>query len=210
MIRFKTHPELVSLWHGFAAGALIFLAIGLFVGHRIWAPGAEIEPKAASQVQADGSRVLARQPDAHALPAHATPAGASVQRVGKIIARAKQNPALVIADTKNNSSTIKNTKKVDADCPPVTIDWSLVRQKDGERMIVSSKDGEILGGVDIPVAPFSVATPHRWAAGGSYGLAPQAYGAWLERDLWRLRFGIEANRTRQGDVEGRVRLGITF
>lgn len=192
------------------AGILFALAVLLGVGldHLLRpAPQAVIEKPAAEQRQGDGSLVLARAPDAAAKPAQAIPKGDVVERVVQIKVKPKAQP--LSAQAAQGAAT----PQAAPDCPATTVDLSLVKEKDGEhRVIASSPDGSIIGGVDIPVAPSEVYKARKWAIGGSYGTG-RDYGAWIDRDFGRIRIGAEVNEIDlRGvkDVEGRIKIGISF
>ena len=96
------------------------------------------------------------------------------------------------------------------DCPPVTIDLSLVREKGGSRRaIASSPDGAIVSGLDIPVETLSYA-PRVWAAGISIDPVHQVGGIWVERDISRIRLGAEVGQNKHHDFETRLRIGVTW
>jgi len=80
--------------------------------------------------------------------------------------------------------------------PPITLDLTLVRMPDGGRRVVaSSLDGEIVGGVDVPVdVPALTVRVPKNAMGGMY--MPGGYGAWYHRALGRRWIvGAQVRRT---------------
>src|SRR3546814_7712432 len=90
----------------------------------------------------------------------------------------------------------------------VRTDLSLVQQDGGRRVIASSPDGTVIGGVDVPITQTLLPpTPHRWAAGANYDPFGQRYGAWVERDFGRLRVGADVNQSDRFVMEARVRVG---
>ncbi len=88
------------------------------------------------------------------------------------------------------------------------------------RVLASSPDGQVVGGLDVPVETAAPpAKPKRWAVGLSWSeptLAPS--GIWIDRDVQVfnqvVRFGGEVNQTRVGGhatgIEGRLRVGFAF
>ncbi len=84
-----------------------------------------------------------------------------------------------------------------APCPPVRVDLALVRLKDQTRRVVaSSPDGEVLGGVDIPIEPRPTARdPPANAIGFSFRLPSRAPGLFYDRDIGFARLGIEGSYT---------------
>jgi hypothetical protein len=166
-------------------------------------PATVIETAKPAETQADGSTVIERAPTTPtAKPRQIVPKGAQVERVGSITAQGA------------TPDEIKACTSIP--CPPVTIDTSLVRLPDGsKRVIVSSADGTILKGVDIPVETQELPEPKLWAAGVSLDPLRQTMGAWVERDVARVRLGIEINQTRPNlagpvGAEIRVRAGWVF
>lgn len=187
----------------FAAGLLLAIAVW-----GLWpAPAPIVEPAAPEVRQADGSIVIERQattPDA--APAHAVPKGAKVERV----VRVKVQPVRPSAgDGLKQTGQLINVP----DCPDVRVDMTLIREPDGaRRVIASSPDGRIVGGVDIPVETPAPPEPRRWAAGLSLDPIHQTPGVWIERDLMRLRVRVEANQiaTRNSGREGEFRVAVGF
>lgn len=183
------------------AGVVVVSALA--IGYWLGRPAPVVETPAPAITQADGSIALPRAPDAKAKPKHMTPRGAKVERVGQITAQGETPPEIAACTS--------------AKCPPVTIDTSLVRMDDGsKRVIVSSPDGQILAGVDIPVETAAPPPePPKWAVGLSLDPIRQTPGIWIERDIWRVRAGAEINQVKQradgpSSAEIRLRVGWTF
>lgn len=200
-------PGLVTVIALIAAAAL-----GWWLGQ----PEPVVETRAPEQRQADGSLVLERRPDAGAKPAQQVPREAKVERVGQVTVRPNSGRK-VVRDPDIADSSVHNADP----CPPVTIDWSLVREPDGgRRFLASSPDATIVGGVDIPVETAAPPPkPLRWAAGLSWAPVYGTYGVWVERDVplfgKAARLGADFMQVRQspGDPAGtdvRIRLGVAF
>lgn len=180
-----------------AAGAIAALVAAAAIGWRLGQPEPVVETAAPAQQHPDGSVTLERKPDAAAKPVHPVPKQSTVERVGRVTVQ----PAAAI------------------DAPPVNVDWSLVREQDGgKRVIASSPDGVIVGGVDIPIETAAPLPPQkRWAAGLSWSPQHETYGAWIERDVpvfaATARVGVDINQTRidrESGIEARVRIGFAF
>lgn len=187
-----------SKWSTAVMGGLFALAaVACLAALATWyfmQPKPVVETPAAAVEQPDGSVVVERKPDATAKPKQAVPKGAKVERVGSI--------------------TVKPAATPDH---PVTVDWSLVRLGDNsKRVVASSPDGQVIGGVDIPVETAEPPPPPKlWAAGISYNPSQQTPGVWIERDVGRVRLGVDINQIRPviagpSDIEARLRLGVTF
>ena len=169
----------------------IGVILGLLVAACVWgwlAPKPIIEAPAPAARQADGSLVLERSPDKKAKPAHIIPKGSKTERIVSVDVQPER-----------------------ADCPLCRVDLTLVRMPDGtRRVIASSTTGSVLGGLDSPSAPLFIDKEHPWAAGISHGTGTESWGIWIDRDLWRLRVGAEANKNGDEHYEARVKLGIKF
>lgn len=160
------------------------------------------ETSAAEQRQADGSLVIERVPDVDAKPRQKIPHKAKVERVAQVTV---QPDAIAEAGKP---------------CPPVTVDMTLIREPDGmRRVLASSPDGQVVGGIDVPVETAAPPPePKRWAAGLSWSPADATAGVWIERDVpvfkQVVRVGAEVNQARAGigspGIETRVRLGLAF
>lgn len=151
------------------------------------------------------------------VPEDVTPAPAVTQKDGSVIAERVAPPAkptkpphqlpMGAKEERRFSVTVQPKK---ADCPPVSLDLSLVQVDGGRRVVASSPDGEIIAAQDMPIeAAFIAPKPRLWAAGISSDVERERYGVWVERDIGRIRAGAEVIEDR-GDVSGRVRLGWTF
>lgn len=219
---------MIPRWLIITIAAILALIVAAALGWWLGQPDPVVETPAAEQRQTDGSLVLERRPDADAKPAHLVPAGAKVERVGRVTvqpAARHRNSDVAhggMASVDGPGSTTNYSKFYSGDpCPPVTVDWSLVREPDGaRRFLASSPDGTIIGGIDTPVE--SAAPPQRplrWAAGLSWSPTTETPGAWIERDVplfsVAARVGLDLNQERAApnsstEANVRVRVGIAF
>jgi hypothetical protein len=190
-----------------AAILLIAVALSAYLfGVHTSRPGVENIAPAAAQSQPDGSVILAREPvasaPAAAKPKAKIPKGATLER--QIRVTVKPRASLKIPATQSAPAGTQA-------CPPVTVDLSLVRDGDGRRVVASSPDGDVVGGIDVPVEAGIIPVSHPWAAGVScnagQSCALRGTGAWVERDLGRIRVGAEAFKQTDGHLQGRVRVG---
>ena len=192
---------MIPRWVPLAAlGAAIFAAAA--IGYRLGQPKPVQETAAPAQHQADGSVIIERRPGPQAKPKQQIPHKAKVERVAQVTV---QPDAIAEAGKP---------------CPPVTVDMTLIREPDGmRRVLASSPDGQVVGGLDIPVETAAPpAEPKRWAAGLSWSPADATAGVWIERDVpvfkQVVRVGAEVNQARAGigspGIETRVRLGLAF
>lgn len=185
--------------------ALAVLACGIAaaaVGYWLGQPEPVQETAAPEQRQPDGSLKLERQPDPHAKPRQQIPRKAKVERVAQITVQPDANA------------------EPGKPCPPVTVDMTLIRDPGGmRRVLASSPDGQVVGGIDVPVeTAASAPEPKRWAAGVSWEPRNRTAGVWIERDVpvfsQVVRVGAEVNQVQTGidapGVETRVRMGFAF
>ena len=176
----------------FCSGAVA----GLFAGYGLYRPDQPQPERYAEQViQADKSVILEKKPQANAKPAQQIPKGSKVLRVAKVTIKPEQDH---VSDA---------SKKID--CPPVDLDLTLVTKDDQTSLIASSKNGEIVGGVDIPVINTKPEPePLKWSIAATY-YSNKAYSARVERDFGPTRVSVEAMKIGSDIVAG-VGLGIRF
>jgi hypothetical protein len=94
------------------------------------------------------------------------------------------------------------------DCPPTHVDLSLIRDGDGRRVIASSPDGRVIGGFDVPLVAGLMPPPaRRWAAGVRYDPFWRVGGVWIERDVSRIRIGVDAGQAPRGGLQAGVSVG---
>lgn len=190
---------------GIVAG-LLLAATAVGLGYWLGRPGKIVETAAPAEVQADGSIIVERAPDAKAKPKQVLPKGAKASRIAQITAQGETPEA--------------NLRLPGAvPCPPVTIDTTLADMPDGsQRLLLSSPDGRITRSVDIPVKTAAPPPqPKRNAVGMSVDPFRRTFGVVATRDVFeRVRIGVEINQSRPvigGPVkgaEGRVFLMGTF
>lgn len=193
---------MIPRWVTLAAIVLTTVAASAAVGWWLGQPDPVVETHAPEQRQADGSVVLERRPDVSAKPAQQIPKKAKLERVAQVTVQ-------------------PDTGTAGEPCQPVSLDLSLVREEDGgRRLLASSPDGTIVGGVDVPVESAAPpAEPLRWAAGVSWSPIEETGGVWVERDIplfsKAARLGLDVVQTRQADntttgADVRIRLGLAF
>lgn len=202
-----------------AAG--LFLA-GLSTGWWLQRPRTVVESPAPASRQADGSLVLERTGTqiAPQKPPHALPKGAKEERRVSVVVqppRGTVKESLTVDSAEaarlvaSNDLISRPGKMVDScDCPPVTVDLSLVRMPDKtRRVIASSPDGKILSGIDVPISvPGDSPARTPWAAGISFS-TDRRFGGFLDRDLGPFRIGVEAFQSTNGWT-AQARAGIRF
>lgn len=174
--------------------AVVVLAVA---GGALWhytrppVPVPEVLVAAPEQKQDDGSTVVRRAPDAHpAPPPHIIPKGFH-------------------EESREQLTVAPSPAAAASGCPPVRVALSVISDDHQHRVVASSPDGQIVDAVDIPiVAPLVMPPPLKWAAGLSYTTQRET-GIWLERDVGRLRLGVEVAKG-TGSPRVEVRLGVAF
>jgi hypothetical protein len=174
------------------AASLIFVA-GIGTGWTLWRPKPpKVEAYAPEKLQADGSMVLERKPQQDARPAHQIPRGARVERLVQV----KVQPRIA-TPTAAPAIPGSGPANVLPELPPVTVDLSLVRLPDQtRRVIVSSPNGDVIGGADIPVEAARPVRSLRWAAGYEFAVSTwgKSHSIVVQRDLGPLRLGGRVGR----------------
>jgi hypothetical protein len=184
----------MSIW----TERLIFVGIGAAAGLTAawhwYAPEYVTETYRPAVVQSDKSVILKRDPDAKpSTPAPKLPSKPTRTVEVKVKPRVKPEPVRPI----DGLCPVPQ-------CPAVTVRLDLVEQDEGQRVIASSPDGDIVGGIDIPHVPWVKRNENLWAVGATYDNGKRI-GAFVDRDLGPFRVGIEADRD-----SVRVRAGIRF
>jgi hypothetical protein len=198
------------------------IAAGLGIGWKLWSPKAPVVETYAPEVkQPDGSVILERKP---MTPTEANkvvhlpqlPKGAKVEREVEVVVQPDQ-PAGPVSPRPSGSDV--SAEPARPPCPPVRIDLALVKMPDdSRRVIASSPDGKVVGGVDIPTLPDAPAPRvTKWAAGGVYGVASgggRSMGAFIHRDLAFIRAGAEVTHDTFTNLPGqwsaRAMIGVRF
>ena len=179
------------------------VALGIFIGWKLYQPDVVVETPKPEVRQADGSVILERDHDAKpATPQPKLPAGKH-ERTTVVTVKPKPQPKP--EPVKPGPDGFCPVAK---ECPALTVRLDLVQQEDGRRVIASSPDGEIVGGIDVPLEPMIMPKPTPWAAGITYGRdrgGKEAVGAFVDRDAGPFRVGIEADQE-----SARVRVGMRF
>lgn len=196
------------------SGSLLCLGaiLGLGFGWMLWRPKPmPAEPAAPEVRQADGSVQLQRAPDAQAKPAHMVPRDAVVERVVAVTVQ----PRASLSEIPIHGSGPANEISAPS---PVRLDLTLIRQGDGtRRVIASSPDGDIVGGVDIPVESARPQRAMPWAAGGLWDPSERTAGAWVHRALGPAVLGVQVQQQRLPiqagggtTIRGSIMLGIRW
>ena len=223
--------------------SLLYVAIGagvaggLYAGYAIWHPRRIVETYAPQVRQKDSSLVLERKPDATAKPAHTIPKGAKVERVVSVTVQPRplidstyspaqkpgDNPATVRPATSSDTAPANSKPASGCSCDPITVDLTLVREKNGmRRVIASSKTADVTGGVDIPVESAEPQRKLKWSVGplwlsNEHQMLPTSMmpdGGFITRDFGPLRAigSVFRYQLPDGKYEraGQIAIGIRF
>jgi hypothetical protein len=177
-------PRLLSI-----VAVIALIGVGFLVAWGIYRPRpAKPEPPAPAVRQADGSLELERAPSglkagapggsSPIKPAQIIPKGAKVERIVQITVDPSVKPSSGRnaegfpggLSTPHGSLALSLGPSSVAACPPVTVDLTLVRMPDKtQRVLASSPNGEVVGGIDVPVQAPAVPRIQRWTAAGLAG-----------------------------------------
>lgn len=184
-------------WTGWAAVALAGLIAGMGLGWTLWHPKAAKPETYAREVrQQDGSLVLERKPQPDAKPVHQIPEGGKVERIVKVVIQPHTTTPTTTPTEDLGTPTYSGPVSLQAaPCPPVHVDLSLVRMQDQSRRVVaSSPDGDVVGGVDIPVEPVPQVKQFKWTASVLRSWEPstgrQSWGGMVQRNLGPVALGV--------------------
>lgn len=209
-----------SALYALAVSLALGVTAGLTTGWTLWSPKkGRAEVYAPAIRNEDKSLVLEKKPMADAKPAQQVPKGAVVERVVYVEVQ-PHGPSAVVPPTTPGSTVTEPQATPSWPRSTVRVDLTLYRLTDGTRRVVaSSPDGDVVGGLDVPVED---AKPQprelKWAAGGVYGTTAwgdKAVGVFLDRDVKFLRTGAELTKntyalsSRTG-WEIRAKVGIRF
>ena len=158
------------------------IAVCVMAGMQLARPAPEVVTPQPAQSLPGGAVVLERKPATK--PSKPKKPGANVERDVSVTVQPDQ-----------------------AGSEPVRVDLQLVAEDGGRRVIASSPDGQIVGGLDLPQPATMPQDSRKWAAGLSCDPTncQRTAGAWIDRDLGRIRLGAELTQQ-----QIRVRAGWTF
>lgn len=155
-------------WKVPAATALVGLAVGFFIGARSYQPQEVVESYKPTQTLSNNVVAVERKPE---LPPPEPIKQATKELKGELVRMGN----IVIEPTK----------------PLINIDWGLVSQKDGQRFILHTDDGEVIGGFDSPLIPFKHYPQRKWEVGVLVPIEnPKGLGPMVSRKLGRLEIGV--------------------
>ena len=202
-------------WTGkIVAGLLAVLLIfggGVGLGWKLFRPKpvATVEVALPALRQTDGSLILERAPDANAKPAQQIPAGAKVERIERIVVRPTAPSTSVAATAPTNGSGQLAAGPIPALPSTTEVDLTLLRMPDSsERVVASSPDGEIVGGIDVPVAA-APREPKQTALGG-YDPINKAYLAGYLRKVGPFQVGAVGTYSAANRFNGYVVVGLSW
>jgi hypothetical protein len=214
-----------KIWAGLATLLMVFV-LGTGLGWRLRQPKQQAPEKPAAEVrQPDGSLILKRPAqDPTAKPAQQIPTGAVVERIDQVIVR----PSAPVPGTsaEETAPTIGSLPEAGlplplplvTPCPDLRVDLTLIRLGDqSQRVIASSPDGTVVGGVDIPVSSSEPpSSPElKWSAGVAFSPFKRTWGLWATRAVGPFAVGVGVEQVRpaltgSATYDGRVTVGLRF
>jgi len=159
------------LWGGVALALILAGFLGAYYMFRPDPP--KPETYAEEVVQLDGSKVLERKPQPNAKPVHMVPRGSKVER---IIHLKVASPSPVAIDMGAGVAP-------SFECPTVEVDMTIIENKDKSHSVIASANGQILRGVDIPVALTDGYKEPKWMLGLGKNLLDEG---WMVRGSRRV------------------------
>jgi hypothetical protein len=195
---------------------------GMFAGWKLFGPKQPKTETYAQEIkQKDKSLVLERKPMTQQeaeenVPTPVIPDGGKVERKVQVVVQPNAYPTVVTEiPTSGQLNAVEVQEK--PPCPPVRVDLTLVRLPDSShRVIAQSPDGDIVGGVDIPVQPVQDSKVLKWAVGGVKGRTPDGtkfIGGFVDRDWAFVRVSGAVFRSQDTVKMGwgwECRVGIRF
>lgn len=186
---------------------------GLALGWHLYRPEVKAETYAPEKRLRDGALVLEKKPGAKAeadaiAPPPKLPAG-KPERTVVVTVKPKPKPLPPAQPALPGQDGFCPVPR-EQECPPVRVRLDLVKLADDTRRVVaSSPDGEIVGGLDVPLAPIVTARQPLWAAGVTM-THDRRFGGFIDRDMGPVRLGAEIGQAADAGLEFRVRAGIRF
>ena len=178
----------------FSAGLLL----GYGLGYKQFSPKPVVETNAPEIRQKDGSLVLERKISEKPLNRPIMPFNASEWiRHSEVLI----NP---------NTSLIGSN----AEIKPIKVSFDLVKLSDQTyRVIVNAENGEVIGGVDVPIQTVHNPEQTKWAAGGI--ILNDGYGAFIQRNIGAFLVGLDVAQIHHKelntkDLQYSLRFGVRF
>jgi hypothetical protein len=202
-------------------GAILLILsclFGVYIGYKVFdnKPNIVVQHSARETVLDENTKLLAKEPDKNAKADMPLPKGATLERIVKFTVKQKRLSAKVQEVVESGKQQgmdggISGDKSLDELCPPIDISLALITDMDKQQRVEAySPNGEIVGGIDIPVRDLTIPKEqNKWAIGASYNTA-KIKGIWLERDLGRIRLGAEAQEVPMYGNVYTARVGWTF
>jgi hypothetical protein len=172
---------------------LVCLVVGMIIGYNLKPSPQQLVERPAPSYELPSGALIAERLDIN------VPPPAPIQIAAKEI-----KGSLVRA----GKVEIKPTQE---ECDPVTIDWGMVKQNDGSRMIFKSNDGQIISATDIPIESTTITKHPKWTLGA---IAPtdnlSGVGPMVQRHFGKLSIGAGAMRTKTDQWTGTVMVAVSW
>lgn len=199
--------RLLLIIGGIALYSIVILALGTKLGK----PKVVVEKPAEAIQLPGGALALEKQPNKDAKPAQEIPKGSTVERIVYVNAR----PHAEVPAPTSGTSQGALASQANASPRKIRIDMTMVRMSDGQRrVVVSSPDADIEGGMDIPVENTAAPEDYRHALGLRVSIrddGSKALGPTYSYDLGRFRITADAAVvTYTSRVGGEIGVALTF
>lgn len=188
---------------------------GIYIGYKMFnnKPEVVVQHSAGEVAINDNTKLLAKEPDKNAKADMPLPKGATLERVVKfsVKQKAKAKESTESGNVEGKVGGKNSETPMDELCPPIDISLALILDKDKQQRVEAySINGEIVGGIDIPVRDITIPKEaKKWAVGMSYNTL-EVKGLWVERDVGRIRLGAEVTSIPMVGEVYTARVGFTF
>lgn len=169
---------------------LVGVLVGIAIGWWLYHPARVVESYKPAVVLSNEAVALERKPD---LPPPAPIKQAAKELGGKLV----RAGTVVVKPTPVADSSPGCT------CKELTLDYGVVDEGNGSRLVFHTDDGTIIGGTDSPLVPYVKAERAKWEMGVIVPIDnPKGVGPSVARHIGPITLGIAAAKTKQGGWTG--------
>lgn len=172
---------------------LVCLLIGGIIGYNLKPSPKQLVEVPAPSYELPSGALVAQRLDIN-IPPPAPIQIASEEMKGKLVRAGKVE--------------VKPTQE---ECEPVTIDWGVVKLKDGNRMIFNTNEGQIIAATDIPIDSTTIVKHPKWTLGA---IAPadnlSGVGPMVQRHFGKLSVGAGAMKLKTDGWTGTVMVAVSW
>jgi hypothetical protein len=188
----------ITGWKPHAITLAIGILIGLGVGYKLYSPDHVTETYKPQVVTENGAVALERIPD---LPPPEPIKEAAKELGGKLV-----RAGTVIIQPKPTEDSPPECK-----CKEVELNFGVVEQNDGNRILFETDDGLITGGTDSPLVEAIRPKQLTWDVGVIVPIDnPKGIGPSISKRMGNFKVGVAAAKPKQGGWTGFVTASISF